>query len=151
MRSSSRAIASRSASPTSPSSSTRKLAVDEPVVVALKFGFLAVLYLFLLWVARSAMKDLRRAGGGTAAAETVEPPSPRRRESGLPDLRARGRRRHWRGRPVRVVRPCPHLSARRLHVRGGHGLHQRDLSDRPAGPHPRAAQGGGRDPHRRHR
>jgi FHA domain-containing protein len=32
----------------------------EPVSVALKFGFLAVLYLFLLWVARSARKDLRR-------------------------------------------------------------------------------------------
>jgi pSer/pThr/pTyr-binding forkhead associated (FHA) protein len=36
----------------------------EPVSVALKFGFLAVLYLFLLWVARSGMKDLR--GGGAA-------------------------------------------------------------------------------------
>ena len=32
----------------------------EPVSVALKFGFLAVLYLFLVWVARSALKDLRR-------------------------------------------------------------------------------------------
>ena len=28
--------------------------------MALKFGFLAVLYLFLLWVARSALRDLRR-------------------------------------------------------------------------------------------
>ena len=36
----------------------------EPVSVALKFGFLAVLYLFLLWVARSALKDLRRGAGG---------------------------------------------------------------------------------------
>ena len=34
----------------------------DPVAVALKFGFLAVLYLFLLWMARSALKDLRRAG-----------------------------------------------------------------------------------------
>jgi hypothetical protein len=32
----------------------------DPVSVALKFGFLAVLYLFLLWIARSALKDLRR-------------------------------------------------------------------------------------------
>ncbi len=32
----------------------------EPISVALKFGFLAVLYLFLLFIARSAMKDLRR-------------------------------------------------------------------------------------------
>lgn len=30
-----------------------------PVSVALKFGFLLVLYLFLLWVARSAFRDLR--------------------------------------------------------------------------------------------
>ena len=37
----------------------------DPIAVALKFGFLAVLYLFLLWVARSALKDLRR---GTEAA-----------------------------------------------------------------------------------
>ena len=36
----------------------------EPVSVGLKFGFLAVLYLFLLWVTRSAMKDLRRGRGG---------------------------------------------------------------------------------------
>ena len=35
----------------------------EPVSVALKFGFLAVLYLFLLWVARSARRDLRGSAG----------------------------------------------------------------------------------------
>jgi hypothetical protein len=62
--------------------------MDEPVAVALKFGFLAVLYLFLLWVARSAMRDLARGGDSTAAAEPVEPPSPRRRQSAVPDLRA---------------------------------------------------------------
>jgi hypothetical protein len=38
----------------------------DPASVALKFGFLVVLYLFLLWVARSALKDLRR---GVAATE----------------------------------------------------------------------------------
>jgi pSer/pThr/pTyr-binding forkhead associated (FHA) protein len=32
----------------------------EPVSVGLKFAFLIVLYLFLLWVSRSALKDLRR-------------------------------------------------------------------------------------------
>ena len=32
----------------------------DPISVALKFGFLAVLYLFLLWIVRSALKDLRR-------------------------------------------------------------------------------------------
>jgi hypothetical protein len=32
----------------------------DPISVALKFGFLVVLYLFLLWIARSALRDLRR-------------------------------------------------------------------------------------------
>jgi len=40
-----------------------------PVSVALKFGFLIVLYLFLLWVARSALKDLRRGRGGVVEVE----------------------------------------------------------------------------------
>jgi pSer/pThr/pTyr-binding forkhead associated (FHA) protein len=39
----------------------------DPVAVALKFGFLAILYLFLLWMARSALKDLRRGGAEAAA------------------------------------------------------------------------------------
>jgi hypothetical protein len=38
-----------------------------PVSVALKFGFLAVLYLFLLWVARSARRDLGTRADGNAA------------------------------------------------------------------------------------
>jgi hypothetical protein len=54
--------------------------MDDPLAVALKFGFLIVLYLFLLWVVRSAMRDLARYGGSAAAAEPVEAPSPRRRE-----------------------------------------------------------------------
>jgi hypothetical protein len=44
----------------------------DPVAVALKFGFLAVLYLFLLWMARSALKDLRRAGREEAVAPAYE-------------------------------------------------------------------------------
>jgi pSer/pThr/pTyr-binding forkhead associated (FHA) protein len=40
-----------------------------PVSVALKFGFLAVMYLFLLWIASSARRDLRRgAAPGDALA-----------------------------------------------------------------------------------
>ncbi len=53
--------------------------MDEPLAVALKFGFLAVLYLFLLWVVRSSMRDLSRYGGTAAAAEPVEAPRPARR------------------------------------------------------------------------
>jgi hypothetical protein len=43
----------------------------DPVAVALKFGFLAVLYLFLFWMARSALKDLRR-GSAEAPAPAYE-------------------------------------------------------------------------------
>ena len=32
----------------------------DPLAILLKFGFLAVLYLFLLFIARSALRDLRR-------------------------------------------------------------------------------------------
>jgi hypothetical protein len=35
----------------------------QPVSVALKFGFLAVMYLFVLWVSRSALRDLRGRNG----------------------------------------------------------------------------------------
>jgi len=35
----------------------------DPISVALKFGFLAVLFLFILVIARSALKDLRRTTG----------------------------------------------------------------------------------------
>jgi hypothetical protein len=61
--------------------------VDEPLAVALKFGFLAVLYLFLLWVARSAIRDLRRYEGSSVA-EPVEAPNPGRSRRAGPDLRA---------------------------------------------------------------
>jgi len=61
--------------------------VDEPLAVALKFGFLAVLYLFLLWIARSSMRDLARFEGSAAVAEPPEAPGSRRRQA-LPDLAA---------------------------------------------------------------
>ncbi len=44
-----------------------------PVSVGLKFGFLIVLYLFLLWVAWSAMRDLRRGRGGVVRADNAAP------------------------------------------------------------------------------
>ncbi len=46
----------------------------QPVSVALKFGFLVVLYVFLLWVAWSALRDLRRGTGGVV--ETDRGPLP---------------------------------------------------------------------------
>jgi hypothetical protein len=50
---------------------------SEPIAVGLKFAFLAVLYLFLLWVARSAIRELRRttapAPEATGFHQTVGP------------------------------------------------------------------------------
>ena len=65
--------------------------MDEPLAVALKFGFIAVLYLFLMWVVRSAMRDLRRSEAAGVVVEPVEPPKRRRKAKdgdGQPDLRA---------------------------------------------------------------
>ena len=64
--------------------------MDDPIAVALKFGFLAVLYLFLLWVARSSLRDLARAGEAEDLAAPDPPPGEprRRREPSGPDLRA---------------------------------------------------------------
>jgi pSer/pThr/pTyr-binding forkhead associated (FHA) protein len=48
----------------------------EPVSVGLKFAFLIVLYLFLLWISRSALKDLRRGVEQPAVyGEPVHPPA----------------------------------------------------------------------------
>ena len=51
--------------------------MDEPLAAALKFGFLAVLYLFLLWVARSASRDV-------AGAAVAEVPGAGRRDQPRP-------------------------------------------------------------------
>lgn len=45
----------------------------QPVSVGLKFGFLAVLYLFLMWVAWSALRDLRRGRGGVVQTDRAPP------------------------------------------------------------------------------
>lgn len=45
----------------------------QPVSVALKFGFLVVLYLFLLWVAWAVLRDLRRKPRGRAEAPSAPP------------------------------------------------------------------------------
>ena len=62
---------------------------DEPLAVALQFGFLAILYLFLLWVARSARRDLVRGQEPALADGSRGADEPRgdRRGAG-PDLSA---------------------------------------------------------------
>jgi pSer/pThr/pTyr-binding forkhead associated (FHA) protein len=49
--------------------------MTDPVEVLLRFAFIGVLYLFLLWVARSALKDLR-AGRGESVRESEAAPAP---------------------------------------------------------------------------
>jgi FHA domain-containing protein len=53
--------------------------VNDPIAVLLQFAFIAVLYLFLLWVVRSALKDLRRsdpvAVGDSAGPRQSRPPA----------------------------------------------------------------------------
>ena len=49
---------------------------SDPVAVALKFGMLAVLYLFLLWVARSALKELRTTARPAPEATGIHPVGP---------------------------------------------------------------------------
>jgi len=62
---------------------------DDPLAVALQFGFLAVLYLFLLWVARSARRDLVRGQEPPLAERTHDlDDSHRDRRSAGPDLSA---------------------------------------------------------------
>src|SRR5688500_19620111 len=91
----------------------------EPVSVALKFGFLAVLYLFLLWVARSALKDLRR-GTGAGLAPAAAPPD----ATGLHS--AVGGDAHRQ--PVLVVAQAPgHQSGSRYDVGGGATLGRGDV------------------------
>ena len=64
--------------------------MDEPLAVALKFGFLAVLYLFLLWIARSGLRELRRSqeADGPAEAPPERTRGGRRREAKSADLRS---------------------------------------------------------------
>ena len=62
--------------------------MDEPLAVALKFGFLAVLYLFLLWVSRSALRDLARSHDAAFSSEPVEAPGQDRVRDEGPGLMA---------------------------------------------------------------
>ena len=47
----------------------------EPASVLLKYGFIIVLYLFLVWVSRNSLRDLRRGRGDgvVAAAPAADP------------------------------------------------------------------------------
>ncbi|MGH2715932.1 MAG: FHA domain-containing protein, partial [Thermoleophilaceae bacterium] len=66
---------------------------------------------------------LSRAGGGTAAAEPVDAPGPRRRESALPDLRAGVEPR------LEVVAAMGHQPGTRFDVGAGATLGRSDGAD----------------------
>lgn len=51
--------------------------MNDPIAVLLKFGFLIVLYLFLLWVSRSALRDVVGRAGSAAIDDTGPTASPR--------------------------------------------------------------------------
>ena len=93
----------------------------EPVSVVLKFGFIAVLYLFLLWLARSALKDLRR--GNEVAVATGRPgtntPQP---------AEATGIHQTTGGKPMLVVEKAPgHQAGMRYDLSGGATLGRGDV------------------------
>jgi len=93
----------------------------DPVSVALKFGFLAVLYLFLLWIARSALKDLRRGMAADAAAGA--------RQGALPPQPADATGIHRAGEDVfLVVDTAPgHQAGSRYALSGGATLGRGDV------------------------
>lgn len=60
--------------------------MNDPIAILLKFGFLAVLFLFLLWVSRSALRDVAGRAGGAVVDDTGPTAQPRA-ERGM-DLRS---------------------------------------------------------------
>ena len=106
----------------------------EPVAVALKFGFLAVLYLFLLWVARSAFTELRRTTTPAPEATGVHRIGPGGRAAATDACAGRDARRRAgrRGavRPVRgdLHRPLGRTPTSRIEDRYASGIHARIYS-----------------------
>ena len=80
----------------------------DPIAVGLKFGFLAVLYLFLLWVARSALKDLRRGTEPAYAGPSADYEDATGMYTRVRSARSRRRRAEAaREGRRRVLRPAP--------------------------------------------
>jgi hypothetical protein len=96
----------------------------EPVSVGLKFAFLAILYLFLLWVARSALKDLRRGAAGPQpwAGSPANPSGP------VAPVDATGMHQVTTGPALLVVERAPgHEPGMRYDVSGGATLGRGDV------------------------
>ena len=123
------ATRSPSAPPASPSTSSTEMDT-EPIAVALKFGFLAVLYLFLLWVARSALQGAPRDRGARARGDRLPPRSARGAAAPSTDawlvvVKGGGLERRRAARPLRRALDRPRGRRRRADrgpVRLGHPL-----------------------------
>jgi pSer/pThr/pTyr-binding forkhead associated (FHA) protein len=90
----------------------------DPVSVGLKFGFLIVLYLFLIWVSRSALKDLRRGRGATVDAG----PAPTSEATSMHTIGSAP------DSPLLVVESAPgHSAGSRYDVSGGATLGRGDV------------------------
>jgi len=101
--------------------------VDEPLAVALKFGFLAVLYLFLLWVSRSALRDLARGqDAGLVAGPADTPNAARRRE----ERRGEGLMGNMRPR-LEVIAALGHEPGTVFDIAGGATLGRADSAEIP--------------------
>ena len=97
----------------------------EPVSVGLKFAFLIVLYLFLLWVARSALKDLRR---GVATGSQGWGGSPAGASAPVAPVDATGMHQVTSGQALLVVEKAPgHEPGMRYDVGGGATLGRGDV------------------------
>ena len=77
----------------------------EPVSVGLKFAFLALLYLFLLWVSRSVLQDLRSSAYGGSSRHRPPPDATGVHPASQPGLE------HGEVAPRLVVESVPGLRA----------------------------------------
>ena len=57
--------------------------MQDPIAILLKFGFLAVLFLFLLWVSRSALRDVAGRSGAAVVDDTGPTAQPREQRGGM--------------------------------------------------------------------
>jgi hypothetical protein len=95
----------------------------DPIAVILKFGFLAVLYLFLLWVTRSSLRDLVRADDAPARGPARHDPLDGGGRSGSgPDPRMSNPR-------LVVIQASGRKSGAALELRDGSTLGRTDAAD----------------------
>ena len=94
----------------------------DPLAILLKFGFLAVLYLFLLFIARSALRDLRRDEEPPAAAAA------RSAQDGRPAAPLDGHRIDFNPR-LEVIAGKGHQPGQEFDVRAGARLGRAQTSE----------------------